>query len=91
MKKIILTRNQKVFLFKQRYVTAKTLDAAVEEGWQDFYIDCFDWELDLEYNRYGFRDLELIENDPILPGDPIIHTIGLNFQGEDLKTLLSIK
>lgn len=90
-KKITLNATQKRFLFKQHYVTAKVLDAAVEEGWQDFYINCFDWELDLEYNNYGFRDLKLVEKDPLLPGDPIIHTIGLNFHDDDLDTLLKLK
>ena len=88
--KITLNKNQKVFLFENYYITAKSLDACVERGWQDYFMDYFQWELDLDFDKYGFRTLKLkhIENETYLDFD---YVIGLNFHGNDLKQLQSIK
>ena len=80
-----LNKKQKQFLFDNYYVTAKVLDACVEEGWQNYFIKWFTWELSLNEDMYGFNRLYLRDKDN---GD-IEYTIGLNFQNNDLQTLLN--
>ena len=38
-----LNKKQKQFLFDNYYVTAKVLDACVEEGWQNYFIKWFNF------------------------------------------------
>ena len=80
-----LNKKQKQFLFDNYYVTTKVLDACVEEGWQNYFIKWFNWELSLNEDMYGFNRLYLKDKDN---GD-IEYTIGLNFQNNDLQTLLN--
>ena len=88
---LTLNEKQKRFLFIDRtYVTAKTLDAATYPGWRDWFIDDFEWVLDLDDDRWGFKTLTLTEKNPIIPGDPAIYKQGLNFQDDDLETLLKM-
>ncbi len=41
----LLTDKQKQFLFDEYYIDSKGLDAAVYKGWQNYFIDNFDWKL----------------------------------------------
>ena len=43
---MVLNKKQKKFLFENLYVTAKTLDADIEEGWISYFINYFEWKLD---------------------------------------------
>ena len=80
-----LNKKQKQWLFDNHYVTAKVLDAAIEPGWQNYFIKCFNWELNLDTDPYGFNRLYLkSKND----GD-ICYTIGLIFTKSILCKLLS--
>ena len=81
-----LNKKQKQFLFAHYYVTAKVLDACVEEGWQDYFIKFFDWQLNLELDHFGFNKLYLVDKDT----KDYSYIIGLNFQENDLQTLLNM-
>jgi len=89
-----LNKKQKQFLFENCYITSKVLDACVEKGWQDYFIKCFDWELDGK-DQYGFDKLYLIDNGKSILGKDtkgdICYRIGLNFQDNDYNILLSLK
>ena len=80
-----LNKNQKQYLFDNYYVTAKVLDACVEKGWQNYFIKNFNWELNLELDQFGFNKLYLVDKES---GD-YEYIIGLNFQENDLQTLLN--
>ena len=88
-----LNKKQKQFLFDNYYITAKVLDAAVEEGWKDFFIKCYDWSLEGK-DQYGFEKLYLIDNGKSALGNltkgDICYRIGLNFQDDDYNRLLSL-
>ena len=88
-----LNKAQKKFLFANYYVTAKVLDACVEEGWQDYFMDYFDWSLEGR-DQQGFEKLYLIDNGKSVLGKAttgdICYRIGLNFQGSDFETLKSL-
>ena len=81
---IKLNKKQKRFLFENYYVTAKVLDSLETKGWQDFFINHYQWELNGR-DQYGFERLYLKDE------DGISYTIGLNFQDDDYDKLLSIK
>lgn len=81
-----LNNKQKQFLFDNYYVTAKVLDALVYEGWQNYFIKSFDWEL-AGKDIYGFERLYLKDK----KSKDIEYTIGLNFQDNDYQKLLEIK
>ena len=49
-----LNNKQKQYLLDNNYVTAKTLDAAIEPGWKNYFIKSFDWELLKNINRPFF-------------------------------------
>ena len=83
---VVLNKRQKEFLFKNGYVTAKTLDAAVYKGWEDYFINRFAWVLDKNLNRYHFNELVLRNT-----SDGFVYKISLNFQDDDLETLLNLK
>jgi len=57
-----LNNTQKQWLFDRHYMTAKVLDACVEPGWQDYYINCFNWMLD-DSNVNGWYHLILQAKD----------------------------
>ena len=81
-----LNKKQKQFLFDNGYVTAKVLDACVEKGWQDYFIQTFDWVLEDKPNQYGLLTLHLVAAN----GD-YYYNIGINFQGEDKLKMLNLK
>jgi len=81
-----LNKKQKEFLFEKYYVTAKVLDACVEDGWQNYFIKWFNWELKTELDQYGFHRLYLKDKDD----GTIEYTIGLNFHDNDLELLKSL-
>lgn len=46
-----LNNIQKQWLFDKHYLTAKVLDAAIEPGWQDYFINHFNWNIFDESNN----------------------------------------
>ncbi len=82
-----LNTKQKQFLLDKGYVTAGTLGALPEEDWEKYFIEAFDWYLNLTKNRYRMYDLELLGKGSNF--DEIDQMI--NFQGKDLDTLLKLK
>jgi len=81
-----LNGKQKKFLFENGYVTAKVLDSSADyENWQNYFINEFTWNLTLELNEYRFRTLHLFDKD-----NDIDYVINLNFQKNDLQTLLKM-
>lgn len=80
-----LTKKQKEFLFEKEYVTAKTLDALTTKGWQQYFINNFDWKLETQKNNYRMNDLYLFSR----KSDFSYHIL-LNFQGSKLKELISL-
>lgn len=81
-----LNDNQKQYLFDKHYVTRKALDSLSYAGWEKFFIENFNWSLDLSFNRWYMNDLILINKDT---GEES-YRIYLNFQEEDLTKLLNI-
>ena len=81
-----LNKKQKRFLFDNYYVTAKVLDAATTPGWQDYFINNFDWTLEGK-DQYGFEKLYLKDKDT----KDIDYRIGLIFQDDDYNKLMNIK
>ena len=80
-----LNKQQKEWLFENQYVTAKTLDACVEPGWKNYFIKCFNWELNLDTDPYGFNRLYLKDK----KSGEIYYTIGLILTEPTLCKLLS--
>ena len=87
-----LNNKQKQYLLDKGYVTAKTLDAAVEPGWKNYFIKSFDWEL-VGKDRYGLERLYLIDKGKwnIKDKGEIVYTIGLIFQDDDYNELQNIR
>ena len=81
-----LKRKQKEFLFENYYVNAKVLDACVESGWKDYFMDCFDWLLSSTPNKYELIPLRLVEKESGM----VFYTLGLNFQDNDYEKLMSL-
>ena len=84
-----LNKQQKQFLFDNYYVTARVLDAAVEPGWKDYFIKCFNWSLANMWEgksgqKYG--TLKLIDK----KDKDFTYDIGLIFQGNDYFKLLNL-
>jgi hypothetical protein len=48
-----LNKSQKQFLFEHCYVDAQVLDAAVEPGWMNYFIRCFNWKLEDVRERWS--------------------------------------
>ena len=85
---ITLNDKQKQFLFDKRiYVDREVLDSLNYKGWENYFIDNFNWELETDLNCWRMRELFLISK---RTGE-IDYKIELNFQGNDLKTLLDIR
>lgn len=82
-----LNKEQKQLLLKKGYVSAKMLDACVEEGWQDYFIENYTWELDLHRNWFRMFDLKLKHK-----SDKYLNYEGLavNLKDKDLDRLLTI-
>ena len=56
------------------------------KGWEDYWINNFDFELDVNKNRFNMRTLRLIDKDT----KEISTEFNLNLQGNDFETLLKI-
>jgi hypothetical protein len=84
-----LNDNQKKFLFDKYYVDAKVLDSAIYAGWEDYWINNYDFELDTDINRWNMRTLSIIDKDPVFKCQDIV--FDLNFQDNDFETLLAIQ
>jgi hypothetical protein len=84
--KLTLNNKQKQFLFDEYYLTSKVLDSLVYKGWEQYFIKNFHWRLDTNLNRWNMRELVLISKET---GEEY-YNISLNFQGNDLNTLLKI-
>ena len=53
-----LNNIQKQWLFDKHYLTAKVLDAAIEPGWQDYFINYFNWNIFGENNGWYYLILQ---------------------------------
>lgn len=84
-----LNKKQKQFLFDNGYVTTKTLDAAIEEGWKDYFMDCYKWKLE-GTDLYGFTQLFLVSNNNFSKGE-VDYKLGLNFHDNDYQKLIALK
>lgn len=82
-----LNNNQKRFLFENNYLDAKCLDSLTHKGWEEYWINNYDFELDLNLNGWNMRTLTLIDKDNMCRNIEI----DLIFQNDDFNKLLSIK
>ena len=82
-----LNDNQKKFLFENYYVTSKTLDSLTYEGWENYWIKNFDFELDTNLNRWNMRTLKIFDKESL----KIFIETDLNFQENDFEVLLEIE
>jgi len=92
-----LNKKQKQFLFENYYVDSRVLDAALEPGWQNYFIRCFDWKLEDVQERWSgqkYGTLKLIDNGKSIMGaatkGEVDYTIDLIFQGNDYETLRKV-
>jgi hypothetical protein len=81
-----LNDKQKHFLVDWGCVTPKTLDSLTHKGWENYFIENFDWELDLHLNNWGMNDLLLTSKE-----SDITYDVMLNFQGGDLSDMLNLR
>lgn len=81
-----LNDNQKRFLFDTYYIDARVLDSLTYKGWEDYWINNFDFELEVNKNRFNMRTLRLIDKDT----KEVSTEFNLNLQGNDFETLLKI-
>ena len=82
-----LNDNQKKFLFENYYVTSKTLDSLTYEGWENYWIKNFDFELDTNLNRWNMRTLKIFDKESL----KIFIETDLNFQENDFEVLIEIE
>ena len=82
-----LNDNQKKFLFENYYVTSKTLDSLTYEGWENYWIKNFDFELDSYLNNWNMRTLKITDKE----NPKYFIQVELNFQENDFDTLLEIE
>lgn len=84
-----LNKSQKQFLFENCYVDAQVLDAAVEPGWMNYFIRCFNWKLVDVGERWSgqkYGTLKLIDKDD----SDFTYNISLYFQNDDYFKLLKL-
>jgi hypothetical protein len=81
-----LNDNQKRFLFNTYYIDARVLDSLTYKGWEDYWINNFDFELEVNKNRFNMRTLRLIDKDT----KEVSTEFNINLQGNDFETLLKI-
>lgn len=84
-----LNKSQKQFLFENCYVDAQVLDAAVEPGWMNYFIKCFDWKLeDIRESRSGQKAgiVKLVDKDD----KDFTYDISVYFQNNDYLRLLKL-
>ena len=84
--KLILNNKQKQFLFDNYYVDAKVLDSLVYKGWENYWINNYEFELDTTLNKWNMRTLTLVDKDNMCRDIEF----DLNFQDNDFETLLKI-
>ena len=77
-----LHNEQKKWLFENGYVTAKVLDACVERGWQDYFINYFNWLIDNESNN-GWYKLMLQSKD----NGNVMYTVDVNLRKNYTKLM----
>lgn len=92
-----LNKKQKQFLFENYYVDSRVLDAALEPGWQNYFIRCFDWKLvDIgeRWSGQKYGTVKLVDNGKSIMGKAtkgeVDYTINLIFQGNDYFRLLKL-
>lgn len=90
MEIIKLNNKQKQFLVDNEYVTTKSLDSLTHKGWEKYFIDNFEWSLDLHKNKWRMNDLTLFHKGEFEYLD-MEYNLLLNFQNKDLQALLNIK
>lgn len=83
---IKLNRKQIEFLLGQGYIDSKCLDAPHKIGWQDYFIDNFDWSFDMAFNPFGFNDVLLQDKTT----KEVVYDPMINLQGNDLMKLLNL-
>lgn len=82
-----LNDRQKQFLIDNDYITTKVLDSLTHKGWERYFIENFEWKLDLHSNNWNMNDLILVNKET----NEVDYEPMLNFQGNDLQELLLIK
>ncbi len=83
-----LNEKQKQFLFDKKYITSKMLDALVYEGWQNYFIKNFDFEMtEFKGRQKSLYELELVEKETGVDAYNLLVNI---YDKEDLKTFLSL-
>ena len=81
-----LNDNQKRFLFDTYYIDAIVLDSLIYKGWEEYWINNFDFELEVNKNRFNMRTLRLIDKDT----KEVSAEFNLNLQKNDFETLSKI-
>ena len=82
-----LNDNQKKFLFKNHYVTARSLDSLTYDGWENYWIKNFNINLDSYLNNWNMRTLKITDKE----NPKYFIQVELNFQENDFDTLLEIE
>ena len=82
---ISLNEKQKMFLFEKGYVTGKTLDSWSYEGWEKYFVDNFDWQLNTSFNWFKMRDLMLYSR-----RDSLDYELAVNLDVADFNTLMKL-
>lgn len=81
-----LNDKQKQFLFFKDYLTAKVLDACEEQGWKNYFIQYFEWELvESSWGGSWYR-VVLIDKKT----KEIYYDVSVNFQGKDFQKLMKL-
>ena len=81
-----LSKKQKQFMFDHYYADAKVLDACIEDGWQNYFIKCFDWKLENVQERWSgqkYGQLKLIDKDD----KRVVYDYMVIFQDNDYELL----
>lgn len=81
-----LNDNQKRFLFDEGYLDQKTLDSLSFKGWQDYFIDNFDWTLGTTPSWGGWYRIIIASKDK----DGIEYQCELNLK-DDFEKIKRIK
>jgi hypothetical protein len=85
-KSMKLNDNQKRFLFDNYYIDSKVLDSLTYRGWENYWINNFEFNLDTSLNRWNMRTLQIVYKDT----KEVYIEVNLNFQVNDFKILLNI-
>ena len=85
-----LNKKQKQFMFSHYYADARVLDAALEPGWQNYFIKCFDWKLvDISERWSGqkYGQLKLVDKED----KRVAYDYMVIFQNNDYEELLKLR